>query len=71
MGRLQGESAVVLLVCRTPPSICCAKQRGISFTHVLEGDKPVHLFPRFSPHIFSGQSVIVVSREGHSGGEPW
>ena len=36
---------------------CCAFRRThtsaeISFTHVLEGDKPVHHFPRFRPHIF-------------------
>ena len=48
----QGESAVVLPVCRIPVSICCAKRRATSFTHVLEGDKPVHHFPRFRPHIF-------------------
>ena len=30
-----------------------------NFTHVLEGDKPVHHFPRFRPHIFPGQSVVV------------
>ena len=51
-GRLQGELAMVLPVCRIPVSIRCAKQRETSFTHVLEGDKPVHHFPRFRPHIF-------------------
>ena len=38
-------------VCRIPVSICCAKRRETSFTHVLEGDKPVHHLPRFSLHI--------------------
>ena len=33
-------------------SICCAKRLETSFTHVLVGDKPVHHFPRFRPHIF-------------------
>ena len=51
-GRLQGELAVVLPVCRIPVSICCVKRRATSFTRVLEGDKPVHHFPRFRPHIF-------------------
>ena len=45
-------------VCRIPVSICCAKRRATSFTHELEGDKPVHHFPRFSI-FFSGQSVVV------------
>ena len=53
-GRLQGESAVVLPVCRISVSICCAKRRATSFTHVLEGDKPVHHFPRCHPHIILG-----------------
>ena len=43
---------MVLPVCRIPVSICCAKRRETSFTHVLEGDKPVHHFPRFRPYIF-------------------
>ena len=43
---------MVLPVCRISVSICCAKRRVTSFTHVLEGDKPVHHFPRFRPHIF-------------------
>ena len=51
-GGLQGELAMVLPVCRITASICCAKRRKISFTHVLEGDKPVHHFLRFCPHIF-------------------
>ena len=51
-GRLQGESAVVLPVCRIPVSICCAKRRATSFTRLLKGGKPVHHFPRFRPHIF-------------------
>ena len=52
-GRLQGELAMVLPVCRIPVSICCAKRRATSFTHhVLEGDKPVHHFPRFRPDNF-------------------
>ena len=38
--------------CRIPVSICYAKRRATSFTHVLEGDKPLHHFPRFRPHIF-------------------
>ena len=38
--------------CRIPVFICCAKRREISFTHVLEGDEPVHHFPRFRPHNF-------------------
>ena len=29
-------------VCQIPVLICCAKRRATSFTHVLEGDKPVH-----------------------------
>ena len=40
-------------------SICCAKRRATSSTHVLEGDKYVHYFPRFRLHIFYGQSVVV------------
>ena len=51
--------SLVLSVCRIPVSICCAKRRETSFTHVLEGDKPVHHFPRFRPHFFIGQSVVV------------
>ena len=51
-GRLQGQSAVVLPVCRAPVSICCAKRRATSFTHVLERDKLVYHFLRFRPHIF-------------------
>ena len=43
---------MVLPVCRIPVSICCAKRRATSFTHVLEGDKPIHHFARFRPHIF-------------------
>ena len=59
-GRLQGELAMVLPVCRISVSICCAKRRETSFfTHALEGDKPVHHFPRFRPHIFLEQSVVV------------
>ena len=50
-GRLQGELVVVLPVCRIPVSICCSKRRASSFTRVLEGDKPVHHFPRFRPHV--------------------
>ena len=56
---------MVLPVCRIPVSICCAKRRETSFTNVLQGDKPVHHFPRFRPHVFSGQSVVVdVEGEG-------
>ena len=50
---------MMLPVFRTPVSICCAKRRETSFTHVLEGDKPVHHFPRFVPIFFFGQSVVV------------
>ena len=41
-------------VCRIPVSIGCAKRRATIdiFTHVLEGDKPIHHFPSFRPHIF-------------------
>ena len=59
MGRLPGESAVVLPVYRIPLSIYCAKRRTTSFTRVLKGGKPVHHFLRFRPHIFSAQSVVV------------
>ena len=45
MGRLEGKLGVVLPVCRIP--------------HVSEGDKLVHVFLRFRPHIFSGKSVVV------------
>ena len=55
---------MVLPVFRIPVSICCAKRRETSFTHVLEGDKLVHHFPRFRPHIFLGPSVVVVDVEG-------
>ena len=58
-GRLQGELAMVLPVCRIPVSISCAKRRATSFTHVLEGDKLVHHFPRLRPIFFFGQSVVV------------
>ena len=51
-GGLQGELVMVLPVCRIPVSISSAKWRETIFTHVLEGDKPVHHFPRFGPHIF-------------------
>ena len=40
------------LFCRMPVSFCCAKRRATSFAHVLYGDKPVHHFSRFFPHIF-------------------
>ena len=50
---------MVLPVRRIPVSIRCAKRRETSFTHVFEGDKPVHYFPRFRPHIFIRQSVVV------------
>ena len=43
---------MVLPICQIPVSICCAKRRETSFTHVLEGDKPVHHFPRFRPNFF-------------------
>ena len=52
---------VCVITCRGAPclsdsylslSICCAKRRATSFTRVWEGDKPVHHFPRFRPHIF-------------------
>ena len=58
-GRLQGESLVVLLICLIPIYICCAKRRAISFTYVLEEDKPVHHFPHFRPYFFSGKRVVV------------
>ena len=48
----QGELVGVLPVCRIPVSICCAKRRATSFTRVLEGDKPVHHFPRLRPQVF-------------------
>ena len=51
-GRLQGELAMMHPVYRNPVSICCAKRRATSFTHVLEGDKSVRHFSRFCPHIF-------------------
>ena len=51
-GDYKEKLAVVLPVCRIPVSTCCAKRRATSFTRVLEGDKPVHHFPRFRPHIF-------------------
>ena len=35
----------MLPVCRIPVSICCAKRRETSFTHVLEGDKPAFSSP--------------------------
>ena len=50
---------MVLPVCRIPVSYCSAKRRETSFTHVLEGDKPVHHCPRFRLHIFFGQSAVV------------
>ena len=50
---------MVLNVCRIPVSIRCAKPRATRFTHVLEGGKPFYHFPRFRPHIFSGQSFVV------------
>ena len=50
---------MVLPVCRIPVSICCPKRRETSFTHELEGDKPVHHFPRFRSHILFGQGVVV------------
>ena len=53
---LTRESAVVLPVVlpvfRISVSICCAKRRATSFTRALEGDRLVHHFPRFRPHIF-------------------
>ena len=57
---------MVLPVCRIPVSICCAKRRATSFTHVLEGDKPVHHFPRFRPYIFlrAERCTTVVHVEG-------
>ena len=51
-GGLQKESVVVFPVCRIPVSIRCATRRATGSAHVLEGDKPVHHFPRFRPHIF-------------------
>ena len=50
-GRLQGELTVVLHIL-SDSSICCAKRLATSFTDVLDGDKLVHHFPRFHPHIF-------------------
>ena len=61
---------MVLPVYRIPVSICCAKRRATSFTHVLEGDRPIHHFLRFRPHVYLrafifGQSVVVdVERVG-------
>ena len=50
----------MLPVCRILVFICCAKRRATSFTHVLEGDKPVHtIFRVFVSVFFSGQSVVV------------
>ena len=63
-GRLQGELVVVLPVYRIPVSICCAKRRATSFARVLEGDKPVHHFPRFRPHVFLRTERFVVDVEG-------
>ena len=54
---------MVLPVCRIPVSICCAKRRATSYTHVLEGDKLARHFPRFRTYIFSGQ-IAVVDVEG-------
>ena len=48
--KLQGESVVVLPVCRILHSIFCARQRATSFTHVWEGDKPVDHFARSRPY---------------------
>ena len=42
---------------------CCAKRRVTGFTHVLEGDKPFHHFPRFIPKRFPGQSLLGVGEE--------
>ena len=50
---------MVLPVRRVIHSVCSAKRGATSFTHLLLGDKPVHQFPRFRRHIFSGQSVVV------------
>ena len=50
---------MVLPVCRIPVSMCCAKRRATSITHVLEGDKPVHHPRVFVPIFLSGQSVVV------------
>ena len=47
MGKLLGESVEVLPVCRVPVSTCCTRRRATSFTHVGEGNKPVHSFPGF------------------------
>ena len=51
---------MVLPVCRIPVSICCAKRRATSFTHVLEVDKPVDHFPRFRPHIFLRAGSVII-----------
>ena len=59
MGRLEEEPVAVIPVCRIPLSICCAKRRATSFTHVSEGGTPVYDFLRVCPHIFSGKSVVV------------
>ena len=55
---------MVLPGCRIPVSFCCAKRRATIFTHVLEGDKPVHHFPRFRLHIFLRAERCVVDVEG-------
>ena len=47
---------MVLPVCRIPVSICCAKRRATSFTHVLGLSTISHVFV---PLFFSGQSVVV------------
>ena len=54
---------MVLPVSRTTVSICCAKRRATSFTRVLEGDKAVHHFPRFRPHVFLRAERCVVHVE--------
>ena len=50
---------MVLPVCRITVSVCCAKRQETSFTRVLEGDKPIHHFPRLRLIFFFGQSVVV------------
>ena len=51
---------MMLPVCRTPVSICCAKRRATSFTYVLEGNTSLSTISRvFVSIFFFGQSVVV------------
>ena len=64
--------AVVFPVCRIPVSICCAKRRATSFTHVLEGrGTSLSTISRVVVPIFSsGRVLLLMSREWGSGREP-